>query len=74
MCELLVAHPYFNFSQNIAQAIVPFLNNHIKIVRGIVKTAVKTVMKEDKKEEMTLKVKYFVLNLAFLIYPFFLSC
>lgn len=62
MCELLVAHPYFNFSQNIARAIVPFLNNYNKTVREIVKTSIKTVMKEDKKEEITLKVKSCVLK------------
>ncbi|KAJ8963515.1 hypothetical protein NQ314_005576 [Rhamnusium bicolor] len=49
MCDLLVAHPYFNFSQNVAQAIVPFLNSHNKKVREIVNISVKTVIKEDKK-------------------------
>lgn len=56
MCDLLVAHPYFNFSGNIVQAIVPFLNNRNKEVRDIVKTSVKTIFKEDKKEETTLKL------------------
>ncbi|KAG5884106.1 hypothetical protein JTB14_024146 [Gonioctena quinquepunctata] len=56
MCDLLVTHPYFNFSQNIAQAIVPFMNNRDKNVREIVRTSVKTIFKEDKKEEITLKI------------------
>lgn len=56
MCELLVTHPYFNFSQNIAQAVVLFLNNPNKEVRIIVKDTIMTVFKEDKKEEITLKV------------------
>lgn len=57
MCDLLVSNPYFNYSQNIAQVVVPCLNNPRKSVREIVKVAVKTVIKEDKKEEVTLKVR-----------------
>lgn len=56
MCDLLVTHPYFNYSQNIAQVLVPFLNNRNPIVRKSVKTACETVFKEDKKGEITLKV------------------
>ncbi|CAG9853869.1 unnamed protein product [Phyllotreta striolata] len=56
LCDLLVTHPYFNFSQNIAQAVVPFMNNRSKDIREIVKNAVKTIFKEDKKEEITLKI------------------
>lgn len=60
MCDLLVAHPYFNYSQNIAQVIVPFLNNSNKLVRELVKNAVKQIFKEDKREEVSLKVKYYL--------------
>lgn len=56
MCDLLVAHPYFNFSQNVAQALVPFLNNSNKEVRAVVKESITTIFREDKKEEITLKV------------------
>ncbi|XP_050510797.1 nucleolar complex protein 3 homolog isoform X3 [Diabrotica virgifera virgifera] len=62
MCELLITHPYFNFSQNIAQAVVPFLNNRDKSVRELVKTSVKTVFKEDKKDEITLKILRIINN------------
>ncbi|XP_057663387.1 nucleolar complex protein 3 homolog [Diorhabda carinulata] len=62
MCELLITHPYFNYSPNIAQAIVPFLNNHDKNVRDIVKTSIKTIFKEDKKEELTLKILRLINN------------
>lgn len=62
MCELLVSHPYFNYSQNIAQVLVPFLNNSRKSVRDTVKNAIKTVFKEDKKEEISLKVLRLVNN------------
>lgn len=57
MCDLLVSHPYFNYSQNIAQVLVPFLNNSRNNVRELVKNAIKTVFKEDKKEEVTLRVR-----------------
>lgn len=59
MCELLVTHPYFNYSQNIAQALVPFLNHRNQAVRQNVKTTCETVFKEDKKGEITLKVRNF---------------
>lgn len=56
MCELLVTHPYFNYAQNIAQAIVPLMNNRNKKVRELIANCLKNVFKEDKKGEITLKV------------------
>lgn len=56
MCDLLVAHPYFNFAPNIAQAVIPFLNHSESQIREIVSLACKSIFKEDKKEEITLKV------------------
>ncbi|XP_066263007.1 nucleolar complex protein 3 [Euwallacea similis] len=56
MAELLSAHPYFNYAQNIAQVVVPFLNNPRKNVRDLVKGFVCNVFREDKKEEITLKI------------------
>lgn len=58
MCELLVTHPYFNFSENITHVIVPFLNHKDPILRELVKKSVETVFKEDKKEEITVKVNH----------------
>ncbi|XP_068894937.1 nucleolar complex protein 3 isoform X2 [Tenebrio molitor] len=73
LCDLLVTHPYFNFSQNIAQAVVPFLNNPRKNIREIAKNAIKTVFKEDKKEEITLKIlriiNHYVKNRAHNVHP-----
>lgn len=57
LSDLLVTHPYFNYAQNIAQAIVPFLNHPNKDVRDVVKAACDTIFKEDKKQEITLKVR-----------------
>lgn len=56
MCDLLVTHPYFNYADNIAQVVVPFLNNQRPTVREIVKNCCKTVFKEDKREQITLKI------------------
>lgn len=56
MCELLLSHPYFNYSINIAQVVIPFLNSRSKELREFVKSTCKTVFKEDKKDEITLKI------------------
>ncbi|CAG9762116.1 unnamed protein product [Ceutorhynchus assimilis] len=62
MCDLLIAHPYFNYAHNICQVLVPFLNNPRKNIREIVKPAICTVFKEDKKEEVTLKILRLINN------------
>lgn len=56
LCDLLVTHPHFNYAQNVAQAVVPFLNNSRAEVREIAKNCIKQVFKEDKKDEITLNV------------------
>lgn len=56
MCDLLIAQPYFNYSENIVQAVVPFLNNRNTTVRQIVGNSCKIIFKEDKKEQITLKI------------------
>lgn len=58
MCELLVTHSYFNFAQNIAQAIVPLMNNRNKKVRELIANSLKNVFREDKKGDITLKVVF----------------
>ena len=45
MCELLAAHPYFNFAFNILHAIVPVLNAVQESARLKVKEAIQTVFK-----------------------------
>lgn len=64
MCELLVTHPYFNYSQNIAQVLIPFLNHRTASVREKVKNTCETVFKDDKKGEITLKVSLQMASLA----------
>lgn len=58
MAELLYAHPYFNYAQNVAQVVIPFLNSPRKNIRNLVKGFVCNVIREDKKEEITLKVGF----------------
>ncbi|KAL1493764.1 hypothetical protein ABEB36_009457 [Hypothenemus hampei] len=62
LCSLLVSHPNFNYSQNIAQVIVPFLNHSRRDLRQGVKQSVITIFKEDKKQEITLKILRLVNN------------
>lgn len=58
LSELLTTHPYFNFSQNIAQLLVYLLNSNNTIIRTNVHTTFKQIFTEDKKFELTLFVSY----------------
>lgn len=53
LCELLIAHPYFNYSTNIAQILVSFLNVGNEKVRTTVKNSFVTIFKTDKRLEVT---------------------
>ncbi|KAH8369393.1 hypothetical protein KR009_009639, partial [Drosophila setifemur] len=54
MCDLLVAHPYFNYVQNIAQLLVYMLNCNYHEMRVAVNQCFRTVFATDKKLEITL--------------------
>ncbi|XP_046749750.1 nucleolar complex protein 3 homolog [Diprion similis] len=56
MSELLVAHPYFNFSVNIANLLVPYLDSKWSSVREIVAKCVTQIFKEDKRGELSLVI------------------
>lgn len=56
LCDLLQAHPYFNYSENIAQAVIPFLNHTSITTREKVKIMCKNVFSEDQKGDITLKI------------------
>ncbi|XP_034251483.1 nucleolar complex protein 3 homolog [Thrips palmi] len=56
MAELLVAHPYFNFSNNLAYFLVTFLDNSNSAVRDIARDAIKRVFKEDKRGDISLEI------------------
>lgn len=59
MCELLVKHPYFNFSLNIANFLIPLLNNKKASVREKIVKYISEVFKEDKRGELSLTVRKF---------------
>lgn len=56
LCELLVAHPYFNYVQNIAQLLVYMLNCNFPRMREEVNKCFRTVFATDKKLDMTLYI------------------
>ncbi|VEN58187.1 unnamed protein product [Callosobruchus maculatus] len=62
MSDLLVEHPYFNFSENIARVVVPFLNSYEKSIRENVKNKIKQLFKEDKKGDITLIILRIINN------------
>lgn len=54
MCELLIAHPNFNFGQNIAQLLVFLSNNRSAEIREMVSKCFIEVFKTDKRLDLTL--------------------
>lgn len=54
MCDLLMAHPYFNYVKNIAQLLVYMLNSNYPRMRGAVNKCFRYVFANDKKLDMTL--------------------
>ena len=56
MTELLVAHPEFNYSENMIQFVVPYLNSPQESLRSIVKAACDKLFKNDKKGQVSLLI------------------
>lgn len=56
MCDLLTIHPYFNYSINIANFLIPLLDNKHEVIRQEVLKCISKVFKEDKRTELTLKI------------------
>ncbi|KAM7360569.1 nucleolar complex protein 3 [Cochliomyia hominivorax] len=54
MCDLLIAHPYFNYVKNIAQLLVYMLNCNYPRMREAVNKCFRYVFANDKKLDMTL--------------------
>ena len=57
MCDLLTTHSYFNYSINIANFLIPLLDNKDKFVRQEVLKCISQVFKEDQRAELSLKVR-----------------
>lgn len=58
MCELLTIHPYFNFSVNIANYLLPLLDNKRNSVREKIAQCFSKIFKEDKRGQLSLTVSY----------------
>ncbi|XP_050594340.1 nucleolar complex protein 3 homolog isoform X2 [Bombus affinis] len=56
MCDLLTIHPYFNYSINIANFLIPLLDNKHELIRQEVLKCISQVFKEDKRAELSLKI------------------
>ncbi|XP_034486544.1 nucleolar complex protein 3 homolog [Drosophila innubila] len=56
MCDLLIAHPYFNYVQNIAQLLVYMLNCNYGAMRVAVNQCFRSLFSSDKRLDMTLFV------------------
>ncbi|KAK9294565.1 hypothetical protein QLX08_010869 [Tetragonisca angustula] len=56
MCDLLTTHSYFNYSINIANFLIPLLDNKDKFVRQEVLKCISQVFKEDQRAELSLKI------------------
>lgn len=56
LCELLIAHPYFNFSKNIIHLLVPFLNSGRENIREMISACIRGVFKADKRGNVSLDV------------------
>lgn len=62
MGELLTRHTHFNFTTNIIQALVPYLNHHDDDIYSLVASYFTKLFKTDKPGHLSLEVS----NLAFL--------
>ncbi|KAI4504694.1 hypothetical protein M0802_000244 [Mischocyttarus mexicanus] len=73
MCELLVSHPYFNFSPNIANFLIPLLNIKNASVREKIVKCISQVFKEDKRGELSLmivrKINQFIKSKGHSVHP-----
>jgi len=64
MCQLLVAHPHFNFSKNILHAITPILSSNHPAARLVVKSAMEEVFKGDMRGEISLEAARLINHLV----------
>lgn len=68
MCDLLTTHPYFNYSINIANFLIPLLDNKHELIRQEVLKCISKVFKEDKRAELSLKVRHLNDCISFNLY------
>lgn len=63
LCDALMAHPYFNFSTNIAQLLVVLLNHPKENIRKMVHQTFVKIFKTDKRMDISRHVSYSVLKI-----------
>lgn len=56
LCDLLVAHPYFNYSMNIGQILATLLNSDVSSVRKCVYDCFVTIFKADNRFDLSLHI------------------
>lgn len=56
LCELLLAHSYFNFGQNIAQLLVYLINSNVASVRTCISDCFQELFRTEQKFDLTLFV------------------
>lgn len=64
LCEAILAHPYFNFSTNVGQLLVQFLNSPNELVRKTVHETFVKIFKTDKRLDLS---RHIVSNINHLI-------
>lgn len=68
MCDLLTTHPYFNFSVNIANFLLPLLDNKRSNIRETIAACFMQIFKEDKRGQLSLTVSllfFIIINYLF---------
>ena len=53
LMELLISNPEFNFTENIIQFTVPYLNSAVNSLRNTVKDGIERLFKNDKKGQVS---------------------
>lgn len=78
MCDLLVSHPYFNYSINTGQILATLLNCGILSIRMSVYNCFETIFKTDHRFDLSLhivrNINRIVKKLGMNVYPETISC
>lgn len=64
MCQLLVAHPHFNFATNILHAVTPILTSAHEAARTTVKRSLEEVFRGDMRGEISLEAARLINHLV----------
>lgn len=70
LCDLVLAHPYFNFGQNIAQLLVYLLNCGKLSIRTQVMNCLKQLFQEDSRYDLSLFVSCLLMFTARIFFCF----